>query len=808
MNPVSVTTQSPYKLQMWPAHLLAIAASGVAVVSVAYPSATRQYTWPWAPLLAGLWLTPLIATVGRLFFRNSWTRPNLFLSSGLALLAGSTLLSAAISPYAHLSILRVWPTVAGVALYFWLHDWLAESADLTRSRILAKVATGFGAFLASTSLLGWYWNNGGISWTVRNDFPFGHSIYTAGAMVMVLPWLVRAVFKTSGVHRAGWIATTSIGFLALLATSSRGGVLAVGATCVLAVGWGVVRAAWPRRVKVGAVMLAAGILAVGVWSNPRLRELTRGQGWSAASQASNAQRSAMLEAGAKLGAARPLLGWGPGTIPLAYPTIRGRLNGGVDSVLQLHSTPAQVWATLGSSGVLALALLLAAFVRRLAQIAGQTRPRTTTLASAASLVSYGLFALTDHQLDVPAMNALLVVNLALLFFDEPAMKTSEITPANLWCGGLFGGLILAAPLVLSTRDLMARYSYDQSLTLYDDGRPAEGMQFLETAAERAPYDPYYRHQLAGRLLEQRTQSLEPDKQAQLTAAAVSQLEQSLEAGCLQEFAHFNLGWLSLESNRPAVAISHFLAALQDAPHRGGAYFGLGLALRARGDEPAAIRAFALEWINDPVAFTASVWEWPDFAPLRPKIIREADALLAELPANRPTAGYVRDLWRWWESGTPIPTNGFSAEANAFTATVSAVARDQPLPAAATNYSWGPLLGAWRQSPTELAFAALTKNDRPFAAALVRRAARHPAPDIHAFLTAGLEQEPDLLLNTGFSRAGYGVLALHPDGPALTNLYVMQQNRLVATFASTLFPPKGWITARELLSRLPPTPASP
>jgi hypothetical protein len=80
--------------------------------------------------------------------------------------------------------------------------------------------------------------------------------------------------------------------------------------------------------------------------------------------------------------------------------------------------------------------------------------------------------------------------------------------------------------------------------------------------------------------------------------------------------------------------------------------------------------------------------------------------------------------------------------------------------------------------------------------------------LHGFLTAGLENESYLLISTRFSRLGYGVLALHPDGPVLSNLYVMEQNRVVATFAPGLFPPKGWVPAQALLTRLPALPATP
>jgi tetratricopeptide (TPR) repeat protein len=780
------------------------AAAGGALITLAPLSATRQFTWPWVLLLAAVWLVPVATTLGSFVLRPSWQRPNGLLSAGLILLAISTVAAAALSPFASLSLLRIWPTLAGVSLYFWVHDWLAGAGEVRAGRLAAGL-TWFGAILAVVSLAGWYWQAAFGSGLTRNTVPFGHSTYTAGAMVLILPWLVYGAGRNRGWRRAGWALTAATGFGALLATSSRGGVLAAGAVCAIAAGIVVFRAGWTRRTKALAVVIAAGVLAFAIVSNPRLRELVRGGGWGDSARESNAQRSAMLEAGGRLGAQRPVTGWGPGTVPLVYPQVRGQLNGGVDNVLQLHNTPAQLWATLGGGGILALLLLVTATVRRVGKLVRQASFSPLAVTAAASVVGYGLFVLTDHQLDLPAMNALLVLNLALLFRNEQPSAVVEFARWPRRVAVLTVGAILAAPLLLTGRDLLARSAYDQSLTLFEHGRETRGLERLGAAARWAPADPYYRHQLAGRLLTQRANTKDPTARARLTAEVVDQLKASLAAGCLQEFAHFSLGWLALENAEPAAAAQHFLAAAREAPHRGGVYFGLGLALRGTGQEAAAVRAFALEWLDDPLAATAPVWEWPDFAPLRPQVAREADALLAGLATAHPAATYVRDLWHWWSHEAPPPVHGFNVETEIFVEALGALSRHQPPPAAAAPYIWGRLLEAWPLSSGNVTMGSLVPRDPGFAAALVRRAARHPPPDWAGFLTSGLENEPLLLLSLQSERTGYGVLALHPDGPVLTDLYVKQQNRFVSTFASTLFPSKGWIPARELLARLPALP---
>jgi O-antigen ligase len=784
---------------------MAVAALGAVGLTLAHPSSTRQFTWPWMILLTLVWLTPVIAFLGS---REPWRCSSRPLAAGLLLLVIATLTAALLSPFPQLSLLRVWPTVGGVALFFWLHHWLANSDP--HARRLAPGLAAFGAALAVISLIGWRWHSASLPWSVRNDIPFGHSNYAAGAMLLVLPWLALAGWQSTGLRRLAWALAGLAALAVLLTTSSRAGALAFIAMVSMGAGFALWRASWPLRGKLTLVLVAALLLGLTVLTNPRLRGLAAGGGWSDVARESNTQRSAMLQAGALLGSERPLLGWGPGTVPLAYPLVRARLDGGVDNVLQLHNTPMQLWATLGTAGFIALGLLVLATLQRLKTVA--RTPAPLPLTAAAALLAYGLFALTDHQLDLPALNALLVLNLALLWHDQsPPISPSRGDPTGRFAFGrrMLAGALLALliiPLWLTGRDLHARHAHDQALAALADDRPADGLKKLEAAAQRATYDPYYRHLLADRLLGQRHPTADASAREPLGAAAAEQLRLSLATGVFGEYAHLNLAWLALEAGSPLLAGRHFPVALALAPHRGGAYFGLGLALRETGQLAAAVRAFALEWINDPVAATDPIWQHPDFAPYRPAISREAGAILDELAPAHPTAAYIGNLWRWWEQGGPPPPRGFNHESNQFVTALTRLGQDQPLPAGIETYAWGRLLRTWQKSPAD--FSSLTPRDPLFAATLARRAARHPAPAVHGFLAAGPEGETNLLLETRSTRPGYGVLALHPDGPPLSDLYVRQSHRVVSAFASTVFPPKGWLPARELLRRLPATTDTP
>ncbi len=799
LPPVRVTTPNHQTQREWPTILTAVTAVGAITLTLAQPSSTRQFTWPWVLVLTAVWLAPLLALLGS---RDTWRLPDRPLTAGLLLLASATLLAATLSPFAQLSLLRVWPTIGGVALFFWLHHWLTKSDP--RAQQLARGVAVFGAVLAVISLVGWRWQSTNIPWSVRNAIPFGHSNYTAGAMLLVLPWLALAGWQVRGLRRLAWILAALVALAGLLSTSSRAGSLALVATFAAGASFALLRAPWTLRRKLILVLAAAVLLSLTVLANPRLRELASGGGWGEVARESNTQRSAMLQAGALLGTERPLLGWGPGTVPLTYPLVRAQLVGGVDNVLQLHNTPIQLWATLGIAGLVALGLLIFAAAQRLRAV---TRaPTPLPLTAAAALLAYGLFALTDHQLDLPAINALLALNLALLFHaPNPATaqpSSNLIGYFGLGRRGLVGllALLLLAPLWRSGRDLQARLAYEQALTALAADRLADGLAKLESAAQRAPHDPYYRHQLAGWLLTQRQTAADAATRERLGAAAADHLQRSLATGAFEEFAHLNLGWLALEAGSPQLAGRHFRAALLLAPHRGGAYFGLGLALRETGQLAAAVRAFALEWINDPVTATDPIWAHPDFALYRPAVAREATAILDELIPLHPTAGYINGLWHWWEQGGPPPPRGFNHESAQFVAALQLIEQQRPLPAGVEVHPWGRLLRTWQQSPLD--FSLLTPRDPAFAATLARRAARHPLPAVHGFLTAGPEGEANLLLDTRSTRTGYGVLALHPEGPPLRDLYIRQSHRVVSTFATTVFPTKGWLPARELLRRLP------
>jgi tetratricopeptide (TPR) repeat protein len=173
-----------------------------------------------------------------------------------------------------------------------------------------------------------------------------------------------------------------------------------------------------------------------------------------------------------------------------------------------------------------------------------------------TLAGYGVFALTDYQLDIPVFAAALAALTALLA--TPA-AVPTVTRSRLGLGLM---VLVAAGLIIG---LGAR-----------DRAPLLNTEALTLARDPAHHDK-----------------------------AVALLKESLVLNPDQEIAHFNLGWLLLVSD-PAGAEHHFLAAARLVPDKGGVYFGLGLSRLNQARPAGAALAFALECLNEP-RFLASPW---------------------------------------------------------------------------------------------------------------------------------------------------------------------------------------------------------
>ena len=574
----------------------------LAVLTLIDRGATRQYATPWSLLLWFAQFAPFAVLLLRVSsLKTAFALPSRAWCLGAAGLAAVVLTSALASPFRGPSLLNALLPLAGIATFFCLHDWLQRGDPAGRAARLLTFAGVASLVVALVSLMQWSadafaapksFHSLASLLVYRNESPLGHSNYTAGLALLALPWLGTLAWRACGLRRLAW-AVSALLVLAMLFTSgSRGGLLGLGALVVAALlsarlGW--------KKLLLWTLLAAAAALTLAL-AHPRTRTIIFGKSAQAAElNLSTIQRSAMLTAGLRMGADRPLLGWGPGTTPLVFPRYRAGLDGGVENALQLHSTPVQLWADLGSAGLgAALALLF---------LAARGARRCPTAAIA--LAGYAVFALTDWQFDVPIFVFATAICAALLASPSPA---STGTRARLALGG---SALLA---------LLAVGFFGQR-----DPAPALNVRALELARDPAQTD-----------------------------RAIALLRESLTLNPDQEIAHFNLGWL-LVTRDPAAAEKHFFAAARLVPDKGGVYFGIALArLNARRDRISIEAALFQECLNDPLFLTSPWWREPSLRALQPDTFRTVAMLADTFAVTHPRAAprltnearYIAALTRW------------------------------------------------------------------------------------------------------------------------------------------------------------------
>ncbi len=562
------------------------ALAGLAVLTLVDRGATRMYATPWTAIFWFIQITPIVA----LLFRALSSRDRLWLPGrpwkiALMLFSIAVIASAASSPYRGVSVLAACMPLAGVAAFLLVHDWLAHDLA-SHSRRLLLVAGLASAAISLTCIGQWFvydlnqihsLHEFAARLQGRNAHPLGHSNYTAGLALLAFPWPALLALSKRGRARAGWAAIALLPLVMLFTSASRGGFIGIAAMGIAAL--------WQARLSRRELLLAfIAIIAAGValaYAHPRTRALVFQTSFATAPNLSNVQRTAMAKGGLLMTRARPLLGWGPGSTPLAFPKFRAQLDGGVEDAYQLHSTPVQLLADLGiiGFGTAAILLLLAAMaavgVRR--SKVGEL-PLPARSAAALALAGYGAFALTDYQLDVPVFTFSIAV-LAALLAKPLKVPASPRQRRVLTAAGL---------LALGAIALLGR----------PDPTPEMNVRALTLAAK-------------------------PGQSAQLDEA-ITLLRESLKKNPDQEIAHFNLGWL-LVVRDPRAAEAHFNTAAHLVPDKGGVYFGLALARLNQGQPDqtgGVVRALALECLNDPAFLISPWWRQPALATLRGATIAE------------------------------------------------------------------------------------------------------------------------------------------------------------------------------------------
>src|SRR5690606_16827241 len=131
------------------------------------------------------------------------------------------------------------------------HAWLADDPEDRHERLARLLAAGA---LVFTLISATYWTRDAVNvvalegfgsprlWEMRNSHPLGHSNYTAGALLLSLPWLVARAYRGDAWGKWIWTAAALLALALLFTTGSRGGLLGLGALVVT----GILQLRWKR----------------------------------------------------------------------------------------------------------------------------------------------------------------------------------------------------------------------------------------------------------------------------------------------------------------------------------------------------------------------------------------------------------------------------------------------------------------------------------------------------------------------------------------------------------------------------------
>jgi len=292
--------------------------------------------------------------------------------------------------------------------------WRREADRRWGLRALAVVVAG----IALWSLIDWWFLG-----SPRPAMPLGHHNLLAAWLVILLPLSVLPARET-GPWRLAGLAAGSFALLAILASRSLAGFAALALVAVA----GFAGRSGERQRRWWAILLALALL-VSFIQLPRLLRIASGQ------DSSTRARSAYVAAGWQGFAARPILGWGPGsaawTAAAFLDPVPG-VNPRGEAVGELHSLPVQLAYELGLTGLLlSFALPVLFFLRRMGE-RQEGRDPALLAAGLLGLMAGAVAALGSGALAVTALPVAAVVAAGAALAGSGRGKARPESPWPVW----------------------------------------------------------------------------------------------------------------------------------------------------------------------------------------------------------------------------------------------------------------------------------------------------------------------------------------------------------------------------------------
>ena len=321
-------------------------------------------------------------------------------------------------------------------------------------------------------------------------------------------------------------------------------------------------------------------------------------------------------------------------------------------------------------------------------------------------------------------------------------------------------------------------------------------QRLSQAHAQAPWEPYYAYQLGWNLGNLGLQASDPTHQQELFQDAITYFQQGLSLSPHQEFGHSNLGWLRLRTE-PETAASSFVRSAHLLPAKQGVFFGLGLSLLAQDQSQLALEAMTLECLRYPLWITSPIWGTPQFQALYPQLLIQIAAKYDQLLAAHSNSDAfavelhrARGVFRWWQGNLEAARQDLDRYGTPL---------HQALLALSSPNSHQPESAPYLPAPAQLTLDAWSKPQqrRQLLSQAWLTATQTPAPsDLLQSLSQGMQraetfeqwlQQYPTVGRHRHTRAGFGVISRHIDGPAPVDFFVVVDNVAITTLLQPLPP---------------------
>ncbi|MFN6383320.1 MAG: O-antigen ligase family protein [Pseudanabaena sp.] len=663
----------------------------------------------------------------------------------------------------------------------------------------------------------------------RNWAPMGHQNYVAGFLILVLPIFASLAIAQTGMWRSLWLTAIGLGLIDLYTTSSRGGFLGLGAIVLYGIIVALLRSRGNRWLVAfgggGAIALVAFLIS----TNNRLRSLISGLISSFANPTQGSGellfRAIAADVGWRIGLEHWLFGAGAGSAVMLYQQYRPQWAGREAELLfQLHSTPVHLWAELGIGAVITfvflLVVIISLFIKLHKSRSWQANPQDQAIAYGlfGSLIGYGMLAITDYQLDVPAISGSLVIVFACLAY-LGQVHTGELISLGhqkqprLWLAVTATGYLIAAiawlvPVNIAWQASSVGFIYLSTARVDLAAAKPEFLpeaiaavdkfqDRLKFAHQLAPWEPYYSYQLGWNLADLAINYPNLPQSSAWQKEGLTWIKTAIASNPYNEAGYNAAAWLSLRENETSAAQAaetYFRRGLELVPNKRSLSFGLGISLLRQGKQAEAIAAMTTEVINDPIFITSPIWKDAPFQSLYSQVLAKLETAYR---GNSQKALNLAAL-QWWNGGNPNVVKELQQTGNPTAVLLAkAISNDTNALQSIKQNPQTPLemvISAWlnpnlRDKLLERAYVFATSSlPDERSAAIVKAMSDRMAqsPNFDAWFRLPLPANSPLVISYRRARLGFGVVSRHVDGVVPLDFFNVSERAEISLFLKDLF----------------------